>query len=179
MSTRIASTFLLAVLSMFQYTAVAQSLSKADEAFVDMCVENLIQAERKTGGAVMGSMIQTWRDGDCMTELKNKKSSVVSSSPSNAKDSATTQSYRGVSGKFGIYEMTKMDITKNKDGKTYTVEFDGERAITYDDATLVNGKIELDDKGFVAHIVFNGNKAVIEDPIFPKNEWPVFERTKK
>jgi hypothetical protein len=59
------------------------------------------------------------------------------------------------------------------------VEFDGERAITYDDATLVDGKIELDDKGFVAHIVFNGNKAVIEDPIFPKNEWPVFERTKK
>ena len=71
MSTRIAGTFLLVVLSMFQYTAVAQSLSKADEAFVDKCVENLIQAERKNGGAVMGSMIQTWRDGDCMTEIKN------------------------------------------------------------------------------------------------------------
>jgi hypothetical protein len=75
--------------------------------------------------------------------------------------------------------MTKMDITKNKDGKTYTVKFDGERALKFDDATLVNGKIVLDDKGSISLIAFSGNKAVIEDPMFSKDKWPVFEKVKK
>jgi hypothetical protein len=90
MLSHITKTFLLLMLSTFQYTAVAQSLSKADEDFVDKCVEKLIQAERKLGGTVMGSMIQTWRNGDCMTELKNKKSSTVSSNSAGSKSTQWT-----------------------------------------------------------------------------------------
>ncbi len=105
----IAKTFLLAVLSMFQYTAIAQSMSKADQDFIDKCVDNMIQAERKSGGAVLVSMIQTWRDGDCMTELKNKKSSVVRVGSTSA-----NQDYKNAEIAFQNKEYEKASILYKK-----------------------------------------------------------------
>lgn len=55
--------------------------------------------------------------------------------------------YRGLSGKVGIYAMNPMVIKKNSDGRTYTVDFKGDRSLTYDDATLEKGNIQISDKG--------------------------------
>ena len=65
--------FVLTVLLLVLDSGYAQTLSKADEAFIDQCVQNLINQERKNGGLVLGTMIQSWRDGECRTLLANSK----------------------------------------------------------------------------------------------------------
>ncbi|MCM0036582.1 MAG: hypothetical protein NBV66_12430 [Burkholderiaceae bacterium] len=97
-------------------------------------------------------------------------------SDSQAQKNTAVESYRGVSGKLGIYVMTKMDIIKNADGKTYTLAFEGERSLSYDDVTLEDGKFKIDDKGFILYVRINGNRAIIEDQTSPKNEWAIFEK---
>ena len=84
-------------------------------------------------------------------------------------------SYRGVSGKVGIYTMSTMTIKKNSDGSTYTVAFKGEESLTYDDATAQKGKIQISDKGFVFDIQFDGKKAIVD----PTDGKAVFERVGK
>lgn len=83
--------------------------------------------------------------------------------------------YRGLSGKVGIYAMNTMVIKKNSDGRTYTVDFKGERSLTYDDATLQKGKIQISDKGFLLDIQFNGKRAIVD----PDDGKAVFEKVDK
>ncbi len=84
-------------------------------------------------------------------------------------------SYRGVSGKVGIYTMSTMTIKKNSDGSTYTVAFKGEESLTYDDATAQKGKIQISDKGFVFDIQFDGKKAIVD----PADGKAIFEKVGK
>ena len=96
----------------------------------------------------------------------------------NAQNNISVDSYRGVSGKVGIYVMNHMDIAKNSDGSTYTVHFFGERNLKYRNAILVNKKIKIDDKGSILTITFDKNKAVIENPRSKKDK-AIFEKLKK
>lgn len=83
--------------------------------------------------------------------------------------------YRGISGKVGIYTMDTMVIQKNSDGKTFTVVFKGERSLTYDDASVDKGNLQISDKGFMLDIQFDGKRAVVD----PDDGKAVFEKVDK
>lgn len=81
--------------------------------------------------------------------------------------------YESKGGKVGIYEMSSMSVQKT--GSNYTVTFTGpERTLTYENVELKNKELQINDKGFMMPIKFDGDKATVVagGAVFEKSKNP-------
>jgi hypothetical protein len=82
--------------------------------------------------------------------------------------------YEGKGGKVGIYEMSMMKVEKMSSGSNYTVTFVGpEKTLTYENVEFKNKELQINDKGFMMPIKFDGDKATVVA------SGSVFEKSKK
>jgi hypothetical protein len=90
--------------------------------------------------------------------------------------------YESKGGKVGIYEMTTMKVQKMSTGSNYTVTFVGpEKTLTYENVELKNKELQINDKGFILPIKFDGNKATIVagGSVFQKSKNPAANQSPK
>lgn len=88
--------------------------------------------------------------------------------------------YESKGGKVGIYEMSTMQVQKT--GSNYTVTFTGpERTLTYENVELKNKELQINDKGFMMPVKFDGDKAtvVVGGAVFEKSKNPVSAESPK
>jgi starvation-inducible outer membrane lipoprotein len=97
-------------------------------------------------------------------------------------DSPIDGVYESKGGKVGIYEMTTMKVQKMSTGSNYTVTFAGpEKTLTYENVELKNKELQINDKGFMMPIKFDGDKATVVagGSVFEKSKIPASTQTPK
>lgn len=97
-------------------------------------------------------------------------------------DSPIDGVYESKGGKVGIYEMTTMKVQKMSTGSNYTVTFAGpEKTLTYENVELKNKELQINDKGFMMPIKFDGDKATVVagGSVFEKSKNPASTQTPK
>jgi hypothetical protein len=97
-------------------------------------------------------------------------------------DSPIDGVYESKGGKVGIYEMTTMKVQKMSTGSNYTVTFAGpEKTLTYENVELKNKELQINDKGFMMPIKFDGDKATVVagGSVFEKSKNPASTQTSK